>query len=275
MNKTEPAKNYKVHIAIFILALIFWFMVKMNKEYDYTITIPLRVINNNLETWLQKPPPEDARVEFTGRGIDLIQLGFTQSSYDIDLSGETNTFTFNLTEHREFVRKPRGVDVVVKSVISPIEIQFELDARREQRVAVVVNADLKTENGFILVNAIASPDSVQITGPASYVDTLSYLRTQYKEYSGINLAFEDRFNIQKDTPFYTRYEPGAVKIFFDVQRLAEKEITDVPVVIENVPDYLQAVPLPSKVRIYINGGEKVLAEVCTKLPIKKLEKYML
>lgn len=260
MKKSEKPKNYKAHIAIFVLAFIFWFMVKMNKPYDYTVAIPLHVINNNSETWLKYPAPEDVRVEFSGRGIDLLRLGFYNTAYEIDLSAETQKFSFNLTEHREYVRKPQSIDVEVKSIVSPIELAFDIDQRRERKIPVNVNADVKTQNGFICVNKVADPESIMVIGPASFMDTLSVIQTETKSYQNINLAFDDRFSIRKSEEFFGEYQPHRLKVFFDVQRLAEKEIVEVPVKVENVPDNYQVIPLPSRVLVYVKGGEKVLAE---------------
>ena len=49
-------------------------------------------------------------------------------------------------------------------------------------------------------------------------------------------------------------------MFFDVQRLAEIEIPEVPVTVINTPENYEVVPLPSLVTLYVKGGEKILAE---------------
>jgi len=259
MNK-KKRKSYKVQTSIFLLALFFWFMVKMGKDYDYTTNIPLDVIINNNNTWLKYPAPKAVRVEFSGRGIDLLRLNFYNPVYEIDLSAGREQMVFNLSNHREFVRIPREVDVQVKSVISPIELQFELDKRAEKQVPIIVQSDLKTENGFVFVNAIADPESIMVIGPATFVDTLSKIYTMPKEYRDVNLSFEDQFDILQNTTFHARYKPRKAKVFFDIQRLAEKEVENVPVKMINVPDNYEVVPLPSKVAVYVKGGEKLLSE---------------
>ncbi len=259
MNKKQQ-KSYKVQVSIFFLALFFWFMVKMGKDYDYTTNIPLSITINNENSWLKYPPPNFARVEFSGRGIDLLRLNFYNPVYEIDLSAGREQMVLNLSNHREFVRIPREVDVQVKSVISPIELQFDLDERKEKKVPVIVKADLKTENGFVFVNAIAEPESIMVIGPAIYVDTLTKIYTLPKEYRNVNLAFEDQFDILQNNTFYVQYKPQKAEVLFDIQRLAEKEVENVPVKMVNVPDNYEVVPLPSMVTVYVKGGEKVLAE---------------
>lgn len=260
MKKIREQKNYRVKIAIFSLAFIFWLMVKLNKPYDYTVEIPLNVIINNTETWLKYPPPDSVRVEFSGRGFDLLRLSFYQPRYNIDLSAESDEVVFNLTEHREFVSQSKEVNVDVKSVVSPIEIRFDIDARREKKVPVDVKTKLKTANGFILVRKVTRPDSIIVIGPATMVDTLSRVSTESRSYQKVDLAFNDRLKLLKHPRFFAKYVPEVVAVFFDVQRLAEKEIPGVPVTVINVPENLEVVPLPMTAEIYVKGGEKELAD---------------
>jgi YbbR domain-containing protein len=257
-------KSYKVPVIIFVLAFLFWFMVKMSKDYDYTLEIPLEVINNNEEICLKYPAPQKVRVEFTGRGIELLQLNFYDPYYYVDLSAEKHSFELNLTEHPEYVRISDKLSVRVKSILSPHEIKFELDKQTEKKIPVNVRADIKTENGFIWVGMVAIPDSVLVTGPVSYVDTLKSLPTVKKNYTDIALAFKDESELITNPRFYGEYDPEKVEVSYDVQRLAEREIANVPVNVINVPDNREVVPLPSTVKVYVKGGEKILAEATSK-----------
>lgn len=259
MKTATSTKSYKAHAGVLLLALVFWFMVKMSKDYDHTLEIPLKVTISNEEVCLKYPPPEDIVVEFTGRGIDLLQLNFYQPAYEIDLSEERGKLELNLSEHREYVRVSDDVAVQVKSIIRPHEIEFELDRRLTRKVPVKVDAEVKTENGFIWVGSVADPESVLVSGPATYVDTLRHLHSEKKGYQKIRQAFHDKMSLLKDERFYGDYHPDKVAVYYDVQRLGEKEISEVPVKVANSGNY-QVVPLPSKVTVYVKGGEKILAE---------------
>lgn len=260
MTSQELKRTYKVKAAILALALIFWLIVKMIKVYDYTLEIPLRITINNEAVCLKHPAPEKVRVEFSGRGVDLLQLNIYHPYYEVDLSEEKNVFVMNLTEHREYVRLSEKLGVRVKSIISPHEVKFELDQRRQKRIPLEVPAEVKTEPGFILVNTVANPESVLVVGPASFLDTLKMLATEEKSYSAIARPFTDNFQLLTNNLFYAEYIPRTVKVFFDVQRLAEKEVANVPVKVINVPAGYEVVPLPPSVKVYVKGGEKILAE---------------
>jgi YbbR domain-containing protein len=263
--KDKPVKkNYKALLAVFILALIFWFMVKMNRVYDYSLDIPLKILINNDDIWLKYPAPKDVRVAFSGRGIDLLQLNLYDPTYEIDLSDEHGSYSINLSEHREYVKIPRELSVEVKSIIRPHSINFELDTRLGKKIPVKIQAEVETDPGFIWVSASAQPDSVTLIGPASYVDTIRAISTVKKSYKKIKLSFYDDMEIQKRPDFHGEYFPEKMEAHFDIQRLAEKEIENVPVTVDNIIGNYEVVPLPSVATIYAKGGEKILAEASLK-----------
>jgi YbbR domain-containing protein len=259
MKQDDKKKNFRVKLAIVLLAILFWLTVKMNQTYDYAISVPLKIVNNNPNTWLKNPPPSEVLVEFSGTGMDLVRLRFFNIAYTLDISGESERLRFNLAEHREYVRIPDNLSVNVNSIVSPIEIDLEIDQRLERKVPVNVLTEVSTEPGFILLQTKPTPDSVTIVGPASALDTLSYIYTEKSKYEGVELPFYARFKIQKYPHFFAEYHPEYVNVFFDVQRLAEVELKDVPIKVLNAPEVYDVVLLPPRVRVVAKGGEKELA----------------
>lgn len=259
MISKSPAKDYRAMLIVTALAFFLWLVVRMNKTYDHAYDIPLKVINNNPSKCLKYPVPNMVRVEFVGRGIDLVRLQFYDIVYEVDISDVKERIPINLTEHPEFVHFPEEITVPVKSIIRPQEILFQLDDLREKVVPVRIHADVKTDPGFSLIEAKSAPDSIRIRGPATYLDTLTHVNTKTKSFKNVSLPMSEEFEINKNSNFFAEYLKDRVKVDFDVQRLAEKELNNVPVEVVDVPQQFEVVPLPSFVKLYIKGGEKVLA----------------
>lgn len=259
MISKAPGKDYKTIIIIVAFAFFLWLVVRMNKTYDHAYNIPLRVVNNNPVKVLMYPVPNSVRVEFVGRGVDLMRLQFYDIVYEVDISDVQDNILINLTEHPEFVHFPEDIKVPVKSIIRPQQILFQLDDLSEKVVPVTIKANVNTEQGFSLISSESVPDSIRIRGPASFVDTLSHIETKTKAFKNVNLSFSEEFEIKTNYEFYANYLPEKVKVNFDIQRLAEKELSNVPVEVTNVPDKFEVVPLPSFVKLYIKGGERILA----------------
>ncbi len=265
MDRNADKKNFRVKLIIFIIALLFWALVKMNQVYDYTLDIPLRVIINNPEICLKYSTPKKVRVEFTGKGLNLLRLNFNTPTYDVDLSDESGNFVLNLPEHPEYVYFASNLSqIVVKSIVRPHELLFELDRRVRRKVPVKIHTELQTEPGFIWVGATAHPDSILMDGPASFIDTLTAVHLEKHKYENVNLAFWEEQEIIRSPAFFSIYKPERVNVFFDVQRLAEKVIRDVPVEVINVSPGYEAVALPSTAQLSVKGGEKILADAVAK-----------
>jgi len=260
MNGKNPKRNNQVIIISLLLAFILWFMVKMSKNYDYTIDIPLKIVNTNPDLCLKYPLPSHVRVVFLGKGTDLLRMKFYDIKYVVDLSEVKNQLVLNLSEHPEFVQFSEELAISVKSILRPQQIVFDFDQCESKKVPVVVKAQVETAPGHILVQMSSGPDSIEIKGPKTFVDTLSRVVTEKKVFKEVNLPFREKFKIIESSQFHVNYIPDEVEVTFDVQRLAEKYIDNVPVEVINVPADYNVVPLPSFVRVYLKGGEKILAD---------------
>lgn len=254
-------KNYKSIIAVSFLAFLLWFMVKMGKEYVYSFEIPIKFVNLDTDKIFKEPYREKVEVEFTGQGIDLLRMNFYNIYYQIDLSDVQMHTEFDLSEHPEYVNLPSELNVSVRSIKRPRTISLDFDRKIIKKLPVAVRYDLTEPPHHILVNVSAKPESVLVTGPAQMFRKVHEIFTEKKSFMEPSKAFTQVMKISEDKSYFAEYDPTQVKVTFEVQRLAEKEIWDVPVNVINKPASLQVIALPSTAVIYVKGGEKVLANL--------------
>ncbi len=259
MNGLRKKRDYKTIVAVVTIATILWFMVKMSNTYEYSYEIPLQILNTNPQICLKYPVPENVKVVFSGKGENLFRLQFSELAYQVDLSDVKRKMVLRLVDHPEYVQLPVGANVEVKSILRPQEVVFELETCRQKTVPVNPNYQVTTDLGFILVGVQAKPDTVLVRGGHSYVDTLKYVTTTLVKREKASLPFSEVVAVQGNPTYWAVYNPATVELFFDIQRIAEREIKGVNVKVINVPRNLEAVPLPSFVTLYIKGGEKILA----------------
>lgn len=259
--KSGFQKNYKTIIASTLLAFLLWFMVKMNKVYDYTLDIPIHYVNVDADKIYKFPLAEQVRVEFTGKGLDLLRLRFYDLSYEIDLSGFPAVTKLDLSAHPEYVRFPGELKVAVKSVIRPRLLTIELDKKVQKKLPLKVVYHIETPPGFLLAGVYPRPDSVLVTGPAEMFRHVREIQTEKKKFKPVERPFTETFRIRQPERYYSELSPQKVAVLFDIQRLAERMIPEVPVVVVDVPKDMQVIPLPSSTTVYVKGGEKVLADL--------------
>ncbi|GAB4377124.1 MAG: hypothetical protein Kow0042_24360 [Calditrichia bacterium] len=261
MRRKTLKNNYKTIIGVSLLSLLLWFMVKMSRSYQYTIEIPIEYINLDPGLIFKYPQSGKIEVEFTGKGMDLLRLPFSDIIYQLDLSGAPMHLELNLSENTQFVKYPSELNVEVSSIVRPRILVVELDKKVSKKLPVELNYKLETPPGYILVKVDPQPDSILVTGPEVMFSEVQQIKTEEKIFTEATMAFREWFSIQKNSRYYAVYQPTQVDVLFDVQRLAEKEVANVPVTVIDVPSNLQVIPLPSQATIYVKGGEKILAEL--------------
>lgn len=254
-------KNYKAVLGVTLLAFLLWFMVKMNRVYEYSIDVPIEFANLDQDMIFKYPYAHSAHVEFLGKGMDLVRLRYFKINYRIDLSGAPKILEFNPPDHPEYVNFPRELDVSVKSVLRPRSLVIELDKKMQRMLPVEVGYKVVEPPGMILVDVETVPDSVLVTGPAEMFSKINQIETENKLFEEPLKPFDEIFLIRESEEYFAAYEPAQVKVTFNIQRLAEKEVLDVPVTVINKPANYQVIPLPSTANIYVKGGEKILAEL--------------
>lgn len=254
-------KNYKAVLGVTLLAFLLWFMVKMNRVYEYSIDVPIEFANLDQDMIFKYPYAHSAHVEFLGKGMDLVRLRYFKINYRIDLSGAPKILEFNPPDHPEYVNFPRELDVSVKSVLRPRSLVVELDKKMQKMLPVEVGYKVVEPPGMILVDVETVPDSVLVTGPAEMFSKINQIETENKLFEEPLKPFDEIFLIRESEQYFAQYEPAQVKVTFNIQRLAEKEVLDVPVTVINKPANYQVIPLPSTANIYVKGGEKILAEL--------------
>ena len=148
MKQNSGPKKWKVLLTIIVAATLFWFMAKINKKYDHIVDLPLKIILNNPDYTLKYPPPRTVRVNIIGRGFDILRLPFYKPTFDVDLSAIEDHYIFPLNDYLNNIRLPDELQINVKSVITPHQIDFDLDKRVSRKVPVKVTTTIKTEPWF-------------------------------------------------------------------------------------------------------------------------------
>lgn len=261
MQAKNIKKNYKSIIGVTLLAFLLWFMVKMSRTYEYTYELPIRFSNLDTTRTFKFTRQKSVKVVLVGKGIDLLRAYFIDIYYQVNLSGVPDHFRLDLTQHLENVRYPGDLNITIKSIVSPRVLTVETDRKVRRKLPVEVEYRLDTPAGYILAGVNVSPDSVVVTGPGEMFEKLKKIKTERKTFTNAGMAFTEIFTIREPEQYFSECRPKNVRVFFDIQRLAEKEVLNVPVTVVNHPKHIQVIPLPSRAIIYVKGGEKILANL--------------
>jgi YbbR domain-containing protein len=251
--------QYKIKLFCLVSALFFWFYITLESQFEYTASVPLRVVNPPDGWMLLEPLPSSVSVLFKGSGRSYVSFRFGERMLDVDMRNIRNNARIPLTA--DMIKNlPSGVRVM--SVLSPEEITVRWDRLAEKKVPVVPRIEAIPEDGYTLVGEIRlDPDSILIVGPQSILDSISAVQTEARVLTGLIREIQDKVPLEPVSGGVLHFSERSVRFQTDVQRIGERWMRGIPVRPVNVPEGSQAAVVPSSLSIKLQGGADLLSRI--------------
>ncbi len=251
--------HFKIKCFSLLCALIIWFFISTEKYYEYTLGVSLNLINQPTEMVLKDPVPSHVKVNFGGSGKELINLGFRNKYIEIDLDEIRTTASLPIT-----VNMITGIptDIVPLDIVEPDTIHLTLERLAEKKAPIHSHITLIPLDGYIHVGSIViDPDSINIWGPESLVNSIDTIYTQAKEYRNVIKEIQESIDLIPSSFETVHYSLNTVRFTADIQRIGEKIISDIPIQVTNAPQNVNVIVVPSTLSLRVQGGVKVLSNV--------------
>ncbi|PHQ29004.1 CdaR family protein [Leeuwenhoekiella nanhaiensis] len=251
------AKNRKANLRVFITILLVTatisVMIKLNRNFTFSVTVPLTFQNLSDDLILKSSSAQSVKVTGKASGYDYFKYRFFSQDFPIDLSALSRKkdryyYVFNI-ENDALKGSLSGSAI---TSFKPDTVFFNLDRNFEKRVPVVVEEDLGFAAGYgSLQGLVLEPDSVRVRGPRSELDSISRVISRIQlddvrsDQTG-NLAV----GLSKDIPL-VEITPNTVAYSLDVDKFTEGTVT-VPLQLLNVPAGVSAKVFPKRINIIFN-----------------------
>jgi hypothetical protein len=258
---TDFRKNPRPMIGTVIAATVLWFIVTTDKEYVHDIEVPFEIVRLAPGKTLSEPVPEKVLLEVRGRGRSLIALNFYNAAIRLDLPSVGRPQVIDLHDYISFFDIPATLGIRVSEVLDPVEVNLAVDDIVTRRIPVALSGNVATMDGYALLKFWFDDDSVTVTGPAKRVNRMSRVMTENLDEQDHRFSFNKRVNLESPLPGLITVEPRRTRANFDIQRLAERIVYDIPVSVINVPAGLEVKAEPANMALRIKGGEKLVAAV--------------
>jgi YbbR domain-containing protein len=234
-------KNISIPFVAVLGAFLLWFYSTLNRRYDETVEIPIRIVNMDSLLLPVKPIPEMARVLVSGTGRQLLALQMKGTELLVSASSlvrGSNIIRLS-AENVELSGSP-GVKTV--SVKEPTYISLELDAVVSKMVRVI--PDIKTslsQNATIVGSPICDPQMVEISGPRQNAALIDSLLTRYIHIRNVNTDTTISVFIRQPDLHSITINPEEVTVRITAEPLKQRELTDIPIRLIDVPPGVIAV----------------------------------
>jgi len=253
--------NFRIKLGLFALAVLLWFLVVIQRSYEYTITIPIDAGGIKSGKVLVNAIPTEAKVSFRAQGRELLQLKYTSNPHlKIDLSTISNFYTFRLTHEMVIIPRARTVEII--NIIEPDSIEVVLDSKLELRLPVSPQVEAKPAPGHTLVGVFeVFPAEIVVVGPRGRIVRLTEIETESVDLTKVKHTTELELNLKKPDIYGITLSPERVKVMVYAERLGERRMSHVPIRVVNIPSGREVVVDPMATEIELKGGISQLADL--------------
>jgi hypothetical protein len=255
-NHLEWRRKVLVFSFFLVISITIWLLNALSKDYATEIKYPITYSRFPQNKVLISEVPDHLVLKVNGHGYALLSYKF--SNRPIPISFPVSSFTMNripddttkfyiLTRYaRERVERQLAGELNLVEIL-PDTLVFQFANEVNRWLSLEPDIEFQTGRGFTLVDRVEiSPESILVTGPDIYLDTLKSLKTEKlslgtleKNYSGtLRIANYSGLNYQRST----------VNCDISIEKLTEVQVR-VPVQINGLPDSLRMQTFPQQVTV--------------------------
>ncbi len=255
-SRMEWKRKMLVFSIFLMISIIIWTLNALSKNYTTEIKYPITYSRFPERKILISDIPDHLRLKVNAHGYELLSykistrpvpINFPVTSFAMNrLSGDT-TRSFLLTRYaREQVARQLPADWDLLEIY-PDTLFFQFARQTEKMVPVrpVINFELARD--FTLMDrVVVSPESILVSGPDIYLDTLNALYTQTVSLGVLAKSYEGELDVAQ----YKRYafEPKKVSCSIQLEKLTEVQV-EVPIQITGLPDSLRMETFPHSIKV--------------------------
>lgn len=227
-------KNRKTTVFLICLgiAAFFWFLIKLSKEYEMVVNLPVEYANFPKDKILISKPDSMLLLKVSGNGFDLISYSLfgTSKVLEIDVADlkllKTGNDRYNyylltksLTEKVNNSIKSKNFT----SILQPDSLVLKMEILDERKVIVVPSVSYMLSPQYQLKRAIyIKPDSISIYGIKRNLKEIDSIITEKIELGEINKSIIVQSTLK--IPSSIKAQTSSAAIHIEVEKFTESSI---------------------------------------------------
>jgi hypothetical protein len=248
-------RNLGLKILGLILALLLWFHVATNRDYDIELAYTFEYLNLPEELVMTAEPPEEVNVRLRASGKQLLRLWWSDRHWPIDLSG-ASAGEFAVTLWADDVPRFGIDDVEVVELAEPGNATLWLDSLATRTVPVRTDEAFLIASGYVRFGpTVLSPDSVRLGGPWSLLTDIRALTLEPIGKDEWDESIDEMVPVQLPPVYNLSCFPEEVHVTQVIEPFATREYDSLPVTIAASGSDVTCTVDPPWVSVEIGGPE--------------------
>ena len=242
-------------VALFI-ALFFWLLTKLSKEYQAVVTFPVEYINIPQDKLLESTPREEIDILVKASGFRIFGISILKNSIKLDarkLQRKSNSKYFILLDHQRIDIQNQISNNFLINGISQDTIYLNLGQLTSKKIPLKGVFDFSFKSGYHLTNSVKiTPDSIFVSGPKSQIDTLKNIHLKKLVLKDISKSVNQILKMNEISDVI-KFSTKEATVFAEVDRFTEGNL-ELPFEIINLPDSVSVTTFPKSVKVFYQVG---------------------
>ncbi len=216
-------QNTFILLFFILLASFAWFTQAMSKMYNTEIAIPIEYSNIPNNKVPANPFPSSILLYIRGKGSDILAFrNLPKTPFVIDCSQYEFNTTLNFEAYKgKLARQYPNFQI---ESLYPVLVKLSFENKSVRKLPVSLRNQISTARSFKLAQIKINPDSVLVSGPASYVDTLSSWPSENIILSQLNSSFSETVPLISPPFDVIEILPKSINYELIIKEYVEKEI---------------------------------------------------
>ncbi|WP_456460987.1 CdaR family protein [Lutibacter sp.] len=250
-------RKVKVFLFILLLTSIIWLLIELSKITNSTAVFKIEYKNIPTGMLLQRKPTSEISIALKAPGFSLLKYKIKKNKVALNLNKvvKANSNYYLLpNQQKAYLNAQLPGETEVISVLKDT-IFIELGKNKSKKVPVNLQLDIKFKLGYNLTAPLKIiPDSVTITGPAKYVDSIKELSNTLLELNDVHKNIYKELDL-KLPPKNSNVILSTTKVIVkaNVDKFTEGSF-NIPVTIINKPEGIKINTFPNTIEVIYQAG---------------------
>jgi hypothetical protein len=250
--------NLGLKLFALLLAVLLYLHVLTDRAVEETVAFPLTVSGLADSLALATLPPSSVSARLSGTGKQILRLRYLKPAIAISLAG-VGPGTYQRAIGPIDVPLSGSTGVTVLEIVEPAQLSLHVAPRTVRRVAVFGRTAGAAARGFAVGRPLVRPATVQVSGPAPWLDRLDSLFTEPVVVTGRRESLGVVQALSTLPPF-AEARPGSVLVIVPIE-IEETRQVRVPIEVGGVRAELRAEPQPAAVTVSWHGPRSRAAAI--------------
>lgn len=257
-------RKVKVFLVFLLCASLAWLINKLSQTYTSNTTFQVEYINIPEEFLLANTPKEEIQVRLQAVGFQFLGYELKPKHIQLDVSKVMHKDdSYYLTSDQ--IRIQLEAQLNNYSTLTDFDsdiIYFDFTSLETKKVPVKAVLDFTFAANHILEGEInVIPDSIQVSGPKSQIDSIRNIRTEVIKKDDLNNSFTDEVALKLPKQLKgTTFSNDVVMVSAKIVKFSERVI-EVPVTVINLPESIKVRTFPEIIEVRCQGTLEHLKEL--------------